>query len=111
MKKIILILTATILFSNFSYAEKVECNLLSPIQKAIYKAYCAAEAKKKMTTTSSDREKLSDNKTLKAAKKILGTGNTDSTLLKTGKYGDGNKLFKVNTDSKLFRTGKYSKKK
>ena len=46
MKKIYLIVSLAFLFTNLSYAEKVECHLLSPMQKAIYKAYCQAQEKK-----------------------------------------------------------------
>ena len=46
MKKIILTSILVLFYSNITYAEKADCELLSPMQKAIYKAYCQAEAKK-----------------------------------------------------------------
>tara|TARA_S200000501_G_scaffold37450_1_gene30904 strand:+ start:206 stop:481 length:276 start_codon:yes stop_codon:yes gene_type:complete len=91
MKKIYLIVSLAFLFTNLSYAEKVECHLLSPMQKAIYKAYCQAQEKKTEQSTSS-----------KSSGKSLGLKEKTGSLMKK---------LKVNTDSKLFKTGKYSEKK
>lgn len=95
MKKNILAFCLVIFYSNTVVAEKVECELLSPIQKAIYKAYCQAEAKKKGNNESSN--------------KTLGDKLTASNIKE--KTGDMFKKLKVNTDSKLFKTGKYGEKK
>ena len=86
IKKIILTITIMTFYTNISYAEKVECELLSPIQKAIYKAYCQAEAKKKGMNNSESTDGIS-----KAKKNV-------------GKYL---KKLKINTDSTLFKTGKH----
>jgi hypothetical protein len=92
MKKIILTSIFVLFYSNITYAEKVECELLSPIQKAIYKAYCQAEAKKKGNLSSN----ASNSSTVSNIKE---------------KTGGLLKKLKVNTDSKLFKTGKYKEKK
>jgi|OM-RGC.v1.031840821 hypothetical protein len=92
MKKIILTSILVLFYSNITYAEKVECELLSPMQKAIYKAYCQAEAKKKGNLSSN----ASNSSTV---------GNIKE------KTGGLLKKLKVNTDSKLFKTGKYKEKK
>ena len=111
MKKIIFIISALMVFPSLSYAEKVECSLLSPIQKKIYKAYCASQAKKETGSISKPSIPSLD----KIGKSLKTKGlNTDSILLKTGKYSDGEKktlkkFFKLNTDSKLLKTGKYNK--
>jgi len=76
MKKIFIIITTTILLSNISYAEKVECDLLSPIQKKIYKAYCSSIAKE----NNKNANKTMD-KTKSVMKKGLSKFNTDSTLV------------------------------
>tara|TARA_Y100000816_G_C25699169_1_gene369559 strand:+ start:237 stop:506 length:270 start_codon:yes stop_codon:yes gene_type:complete len=89
MKKILSITLFVFLINNFSFAEKVECHLLSPMQKAIYKAYCQSQLKKAGNSSESSKKTLN----LKE---------------KTGKLM---KKLKVNTDSKLFKTGKYSEKK
>ena len=91
MKKIILTICVIMFYSNISHAEKVECELLSPIQKSIYKAYCQAEAKKSGNVSSS-------------------TSSTGGTLNKAkDSVGGIFKKLKINTDSKLLKTGKYSK--
>ena len=78
-------------YTSASYAEKVECDLLSPIQKKIYKAYCQAEAKKSGNVSSS-------------------TSSIDGGLNKVkDSVGGVFKKLKINTDSKLLKTGKYSK--
>lgn len=92
IKKILILLFTFTLFANASYAEKVECELLSPIQKAIYKAYCQAEAKKAGNNNSNAKKNLKT--TGEKAKSILGAIkgkiklNTDSTLFKTGKHSE-----------------------
>ena len=92
IKKIILLIVVTVFYANFSYAEKIECDLLSPIQKKIYSAYCKAEAKKMGKTSVA----------------------TDKSNKELGKVSSFFKKLKipvnVNTDSKLFKTGKYSTK-
>jgi len=91
MNKIILITSFLILTMNTSYAEKVECELLSPMQKVIYKAYCASES----SSSNSVKESIGSK-----GNKIVGSG--------TNMLG---KVFgKINTDSKLFKTGKYKDK-
>ena len=91
MKKIILSTILVLFYSNIVLAEKVECELLSPMQKAIYKAYCQAEAKKKQNISTST--------------------NNSSTVSNIKEKTDGLfKKLKVNTDSKLFKTGKYKEK-
>jgi hypothetical protein len=92
MKKIILTSILVLFYSNITYAEKVECELLSPMQKAIYKAYCQAEAKKEGNLSSN----ASNSSTVSNIKE---------------KTGGLLKKLKVNTDSKLFKTGKYKEKK
>ena len=91
IKKIILLVSLGMFYTSASYAEKVECDLLSPIQKKIYKAYCQAEAKKSGNVSSS-------------------TSSTDGGLNKVkDSVGGIFKKLKINTDSKLLKTGKYSK--
>ncbi len=91
IKKIILLVSLGMFYTSASYAEKVECDLLSPIQKKIYKAYCQAEAKKSGNVSSS-------------------TSSTGGTLNKAkDSVGGIFKKLKINTDSKLLKTGKYSK--
>ena len=91
IKKLILLVSLGMFYTSASYAEKVECDLLSPIQKKIYKAYCQAEAKKSGNVSSS-------------------TSSTDGTLKKAKVSVAGIfKKLKINTDSKLLKTGKYSK--
>ena len=91
MKKIILSAILVLFYSNITFAEKVECELLTPMQKAIYKAYCQAEAKKKQNISTST--------------------NNSSTVSNIKEKTDGLfKKLKVNTDSKLFKTGKYKEK-
>ena len=92
MKKVILYTILVMFYSNITFAEKVECELLSPMQKAIYKAYCQAEAKKKSASSS----------------RTSSSGTINNIKEKTG--GILKKL-KINTDSTLFKTGKYKKKK
>ena len=92
MKKIILSTILVLFYSNIVLAEKVECELLSPMQKAIYKAYCQAEAKKKQNISTS-------------------TNNSSTVSNIKEKTGGLFKKLKVNTDSKLFKTGKYKEKK
>jgi hypothetical protein len=88
IKKYILLVSLGMFYTSASYAEKVECDLLSPIQKKIYKAYCQAEAKKSGNVSSS----------------------TDGALNKAkDSVGGIFKKLKLNTDSKLLKTGKYSK--
>ena len=87
MKKIILTTILVLFYSNVTFAEKVECELLTPMQKAIYKAYCQAEAKKKGTNSSGSVSNIKEK--------------TSGIFKKLG----------VNTDSKLFKTGKYKEKK
>ena len=94
MKKIILSICVLMFYSNIALAEKVECELLSSIQKKIYKAYCQAEAKKMGST---------DTKTGSKS-----TGGVYTNVKE--KTGSLFKKMKVNTDSKLFKTGKYSEK-
>jgi len=89
MKKILSITLLVFLINNFAFAEKVECDLLSPMQKAIYKAYCQAQLKKTENSNESSKK-------------------TFNFKEKTGQLM---KKLKVNTDSKLFKTGKYSEKK
>ena len=92
MKQIILSAILVLFYSNITFAEKVECELLTPMQKAIYKAYCQAEAKKKQNISTST--------------------NNSSTVSNIKEKTDGLfKKLKVNTDSKLFKTGKYKEKK
>ena len=91
IKKIILLTAIAVFYTSVSYAEKVECDLLSPIQKKIYKAYCQAEAKKSGNVSSSVESK--DSKLNKAKNSVGGVL----------------KKLKINTDSKLLKTGKYSK--
>jgi hypothetical protein len=91
MKKIILSTILVLFYSNIVLAEKVECELLSPMQKAIYKAYCQAEAKKKQNISTS-------------------TNNSSTVSNIKEKTGGLFKKLKVNTDSKLFKTGKYKEK-
>ena len=91
MKKIILSTILVLFYSNIVLAEKVECELLSPMQKAIYKAYCQAEAKKKGN--------ISTN-----------TSNSSTVSIIKEKTDGLFKKLKVNTDSKLFKTGKYKEK-
>jgi protein-tyrosine-phosphatase len=79
-------------YSNITFAEKVECELLSPMQKAIYKAYCQAEAKKKIASSS-------------------GTSSSSTVSNIKEKTGGIFKKLKINTDSTLFKTGKYNEKK
>ena len=91
IKKIILLTAIAVFYTSVSYAEKVECDLLSPIQKKIYKAYCQAEAKKSGDVSTS-------------------VGSTDSKLNKAkNSVGGVLKKLKINTDSKLLKTGNYSK--
>ena len=91
IKKLILLVSLSMFYTSASYAEKVECDLLSPIQKKIYKAYCQAEAKKSGNVSSS-------------------TSSTDGALNKAKDSVSGIfKKLKINTDSKLLKTGKYSK--
>lgn len=91
MKQIILSAILVLFYSNITFAEKVECELLTPMQKAIYKAYCQAEAKKKQNISTST--------------------NNSSTVSNIKEKTDGLfKKLKVNTDSKLFKTGKYKEK-
>ena len=91
IKKFILLVSLGMFYTSASYAEKVECDLLSPIQKKIYKAYCQAEAKKSGNVSSS-------------------TSSTDGALNKAkDSVGGIFKKLKINTDSKLLKTGKYSK--
>ena len=92
MKKIILSTILVLFYSNIAFAEKVECELLSPMQKAIYKAYCQAEAKKKANISTS-------------------TSNSSTVSNIKEKTSGLFKKLKVNTDSKLFKTGKYKEKK
>ena len=92
MKKIILSTILVLFYSNIAFAEKVECELLSPMQKAIYKAYCQAEAKKKRNISTS-------------------TSNSSTVSNLKEKTSGLFKKLKVNTDSKLFKTGKYKEKK
>lgn len=92
MKKVILYTILVMFYSNITFAEKVECELLSPMQKAIYKAYCQAEAKKKSASSS----------------RTSSSGTVSNIKEKTG--GILKKL-KINTDSTLFKTGKYKEKK
>lgn len=92
MKKIILSAILVLFYSNITFAEKVECELLTPMQKAIYKAYCQAEAKKKQNISTS-------------------TNNSSTVSNIKEKTGGLFKKLKVNTDSKLFKTGKYKEKK
>ena len=94
IKKIILLTAIAVFYTSVSYAEKVECDLLSPIQKKIYKAYCQAEAKKSGNVSSSTSSTSSTNGALNKAKDSVG-----------GIF----KKLKINTDSKLLKTGKYSK--
>ena len=94
MKKLYIPICALFLFTNISYAEKIECHLLSPMQKVIYKAYCQAEAKKAAKATQTSEK----------------SSNSSFTKIKE-KTGSLMKTLKVNTDSKLFKTGKYSEKK
>lgn len=91
MKKIILSAILVLFYSNITFAEKVECELLTPMQKAIYKAYCQAEAKKKQNISTS-------------------TNNSSTVSNIKEKTGGLFKKLKVNTDSKLFKTGKYKEK-
>ena len=86
MKKIIFIFTASIIFSNISYAEKIECDLLSPMQKVVYKAYCSSQEKNDVK-----QSKKLGLESGKIFNKIFGGLNTDSTLLNTGKYNKKNK--------------------
>ena len=86
MNKIILIISILILTSSTSYAKKVECDMLSPMQKAIYKAYCAAEAKKVESGTTKKSVKQLGKKSGKIFEKVFGGLNTDSKLFKTGKF-------------------------
>ena len=83
IKKIFLLTTFIVFFSSATYAEKIECDLLSPIQKKIYKAYCQSQAK--------------------------AGDNSANEKMKKPEIGNLLKKFKVNTDSKLFKTGKYAK--
>lgn len=92
MKKIILSAILVLFYSNITFSEKVECELLTPMQKAIYKAYCQAEAKKKQNISTS-------------------TNNSSTVSNIKEKTGGLFKKLKVNTDSKLFKTGKYKEKK
>jgi len=91
MKKIILSAILVLFYSNITFSEKVECELLTPMQKAIYKAYCQAEAKKKQNISTS-------------------TNNSSTVSNIKEKTGGLFKKLKVNTDSKLFKTGKYKEK-
>jgi len=91
MKQIILSAILVLFYSNITFAEKVECELLTPMQKAIYKAYCQAEAKKKQNISTS-------------------TNNSSTVSNIKEKTGGLFKKLKVNTDSKLFKTGKYKEK-
>jgi hypothetical protein len=70
--------------------------MLSPMQKAIYKAYCMAEAKK--MKSGNTENKITENK--KTVKKL---GEKSGKIL--GKVFGG-----LNTDSKLFKTGKFKNK-
>ena len=89
MKKIILTICVIMFYSNISHAEKVECELLSPIQKSIYKAYCKEKNKKMGNDTKS---KIKTPKSVEVIKEKTGGWlkklklNTDSTLLNTGKH-------------------------
>ena len=96
MKKILITIFSVMFYSSVVQAEKVECELLTPIQKVVYKAYCQAEAKKGNTTFKS--------KSTKESTKELGSSIANKT-------NNAFKKLKVNTDSKLFKTGKYSKEK
>ena len=97
MKKVILYTILVMFYSNITFAEKVECELLSPMQKAIYKAYCQAEAKKKSASSS----------------RTSSSGTSSSGTINNIKEKTGGilKKLKINTDSTLFKTGKYKKKK
>jgi|TARA_B110000444_G_scaffold246120_1_gene267311 hypothetical protein len=67
--RVLLITFFSITFFNFASAEKVNCDLLSPMQKKIYSAYCKSIAKNKANNENS------------VFKKGLGKLNTDSTLV------------------------------
>ena len=95
IKKIYILTFIFALFNSSSYAEKIECDLLSPIQKAIYKAYCKAEAKKNAKSATS----------IPSENKVNTSGDKAKSLLKS----IGGKI-KLNTDSTLFKTGKHAEK-
>ena len=100
MKKILIVVGSLMMFTTVSYAEKVECHLLSPIQKKIYKAYCDSVAKK------------NGQQIQKSSGGILKKLNTDSKITdKIRSSGGFLKKLKINTDSKLLKTGKYKEKK
>ena len=69
----------SVLVSNLASAEKVECDLLSPMQKKIYQAYCKSIAKKEAAANNSSNNNNID-KTKSLLKKGMGKLNTDSKL-------------------------------
>lgn len=100
MKKILIVVGSLMMFTTVSYAEKVECHLLSPIQKKIYKAYCDSVAKK------------NGQQIQKSSGGVLKKLNTDSKIGdKIRSSGSFLKKLKINTDSKLLKTGKFKEKK
>ena len=84
LKKITVISTMYVMISFSSlYAEKIKCDLLSPMQKKIYQAYCKSiekQAAKKSGTVDSKKNK-SLTKTKLFLKKFTGKLNTDSILV------------------------------
>ena len=82
IKKFVVISTIYTLISfSTVYAEKVECDLLSPMQKKIYQAYCKSIAKKE-TKQNKSIESQNKNivKTKSFLKKVTSKLNTKSTL-------------------------------
>ena len=76
----LVILVFTTISFNFASAEKVECELLSPIQKKIYQAYCKSVAKKNAAAQLSNNKNDIQEKSKSLLKKALGKINTDSKL-------------------------------
>ena len=75
--KIIMISTISTVTSFASlHAEKVDCDLLSPMQKKIYQAYC-----KSVSAESKNSKGETIAKTKSSLKKGLGKLNTDSKLM------------------------------
>jgi SNF2 family DNA or RNA helicase len=83
MKLIIISTVSTVMTFPSLHAEKIECDLLSPIQKKIYQAYCKSVERQatanKAAGTDTKGETITKTKSI--LKKVLGNLNTDSTLV------------------------------
>ena len=76
----LVILVFTTLSFNFASAEKVECELLSPIKKKIYQGYCKSVEKKNAAAQLSNNKDNNQEKSKSLLKKGLGKINMDSKL-------------------------------